>query len=260
MSNFLRLIGGAAKEVTKRKDEQRAKTLELDSIEQKAKSTAYWESVYDGSSTNTINLGNDRTAAFKPVVGEGISEGDIPIIARENWVNFGQLSADEQATILKDEKAKRIFMSTVVTPLILEKQKIDIEKYGEGRQLATTDLEQLWGDRSTWTPSEVDIYREVRAGTGLSNKVVKPNMKDRYADDWDADNNRFNQNGKFKNIVDVDWLNSKGNVEQQIGTFFKGPKAPENYVNLGQSLFDNSWSNGNKCNKLTMLKKQPLNY
>mgnify|MGYP001333622017 FL=1 len=89
MSNFLRLLGGAAKEVTKRKDEQRARTLELDSIEEQAKSTAFWESYYDGTSTNTINLGNDRTAAFKPVVGEGISAGDIPIIAGENWVKFG---------------------------------------------------------------------------------------------------------------------------------------------------------------------------
>ena len=44
MSNFLRLIGGAAKEVTKRKDEQRARTLKLNSIEEKANSTALWES------------------------------------------------------------------------------------------------------------------------------------------------------------------------------------------------------------------------
>ena len=173
MSNFLRLIGGAAKEVTKRKDEQRAKTLELDSIEQKAKSTAYWESVYDGTSTNTFDLGNGRSMAFKPVVGEGISAGDVPIITREKWVEFGKLDADEQATILKDEKAKGLFYATVVNPLILEKSESDIQKDGEGRQLGTRDLEQLWGDRSTWTPSEVEIFREIREGTGLNNRKVK---------------------------------------------------------------------------------------
>jgi len=256
MSNFLRLIGGAAKEVTKRKDEQRARTLELDSIEEKAKSTAFWESYYDGTSTNTFDLGNGRSMAFKPVVGEGISAGDVPIITREKWVEFGQLDADEQATILKDEKAKGLFYATVVNPLILEKSETDIQKFGAGKQLGTRDLEQLWGDRSTWTPSEVEIFREIREGTGLNNRKVKPNMKDRYADDWDADNNRFNQNGRYKNLVDVDWLTSKGNIEQQIGSFFKGPQAKENYVKLGENLFENNWSNQNKSDVYAAINDQ----
>ena len=246
MSNFLRLLGGAAKEVNKRREEQRAKALELDSIEQKAKSTAYWESIYDGTSTNTINLGNNRITAFKPVVGEGISAGDVPIIARENWVNFGQLSADEQASILKDEEAKRLFYSTVVNPLILEKSETDIRRHGEDKQLGTRDLEQLWGDRSTWTPSEIEIFRDIRKGTGLSNRIINPTMKDRYGDDWDDESNTFSTNGKFKNIENTNDLISKGRVEQSIGTFFKGPKAKENYVTLGENLFENNWSNQNK--------------
>ena len=246
MSNFLRLLGGAAKEVNKRREEQRAKALELDSIEQKAESTAYWESIYDGTSTNTIDLGNNRITAFKPVVGEGISAGDVPIIARENWVNFGQLSADEQASILKDEETKKLLYSTVVNPLILEKSETDIQKHGEDKQLGTRDLEQLWGDRSTWTPSEIEIFRDIRKGTGLSNRIINPTMKERYGDDWDDKSNTFSTNGRFANITDVNWLNSKGNIEQQIGTFFKGPMAKENYVTLGENLFENNWSNQNK--------------
>ena len=106
MSNFLRLLGGAAKEVNKRREEQRAKALELQSIEQKAQSTAFWENYFDGTSTSTFDLGNGRSMAFKPVVGEGISATDVPIITREKWTEFGELDADEQAAILNNKKAR----------------------------------------------------------------------------------------------------------------------------------------------------------
>ena len=246
MSNFLRLLGGAAKEVNKRKDEQRERERELESIEEKAERTAFWNNFYDGTSTNTINLGNNRFTAFKPVVGENINATDIPIIARENWVNFGQLSADEQASILKDEEAKRLLYSTVVNPLILEKSETDIQKSGPDKQLGTRDLEQLWGDRSTWTPSEIEIFRDIREGTGLSNRIINPTMKERYGDDWDDKSNTFNTDGRFANLTDTNALINKGKVEQSIGTFFKGPKVSENYVTLGQNLFENNWSNRNK--------------
>ena len=246
MSNFLRLLGGAAKEVNKRREEQRAKALELQSIEQKAQSTAFWENYFDGTSTSTFDLGNGRSMAFKPVVGEGISATDVPIITREKWTEFGELDADEQAAILNNKKARGEFYSTVVNPLILEKSETDIQKSGPDKQLGTRDLEQLWGDRSTWTPSEIEIFREIREGTGLSNRIVNPTMKERYGDDWDDSSNTFSTDGRYANMTDVNWLNSKGNIEQQIGTFFKGPRAKENYVTLGENLFENNWSNQNK--------------
>lgn len=246
MSNFLRLLGGAAKEVNKRREEQRAKALELQSIEQKAQSTAFWENYFDGTSTSTFDLGNGRSMAFKPVVGEGISATDVPIITREKWTEFGELDADEQAAILNNKKARGAFYSTVVNPLILEKSETDIQKSGPDKQLGTRDLEQLWGDRSTWTPSEIEIFREIREGTGLSNRIVNPTMKERYGDDWDDSSNTFSTDGRYANMTDVNWLNSKGNIEQQIGTFFKGPRAKENYVTLGENLFENNWSNQNK--------------
>ena len=104
----------------------------------------------------------------------------------------------------------------------------------------------MWGDRSTWTPSEIEIFREIREGTGLSNRIVNPTMKERYGDDWDDSSNTFSTDGRYANMTDVNWLNSKGNIEQQIGTFFKGPRAKENYVTLGENLFENNWSNQNK--------------
>ena len=170
MSNFLRLLGGAAKEVNKRREEQRAKALELQSIEQKAQSTAFWENYFDGTSTSTFDLGNGRSMAFKPVVGEGISATDVPIITREKWTEFGELDADEQAAILNNKEARGAFYSTVVNPLILEKSETDIQKSGPDKQLGTRDLEQLWGDRSTWTPSEIEIFREIRSFSKVDNR------------------------------------------------------------------------------------------